>query len=141
MRQGISILTGIIVLFAAIPALAQTQFAVSQRVQVVSGPLNARTAPSASSTIYGTQPVGALGVLHQGPRLEGEREWWFVDYDSGPDGWSAAEYLTTSITSATSTNPQVASAATASQIDALYAQLRNILIVIQALMAEQKGAH
>ncbi len=41
----------------------------------------------------GTQPAGAKGVVAKGPEyVDGER-YWYVDFESGPDGWVAESSL------------------------------------------------
>jgi hypothetical protein len=55
--------------------------------------LNVRQTPSTSGTLLGSQPVGSMGTITQGPTTADGYTWWFVDYTSGVDGWSAGEWL------------------------------------------------
>lgn len=110
----------------AFPVSAQSTFSVGDRVVVDSGPLRARKAPSTSADLYGSQPSGAHGIVFQGPVDADGYEWYFVDYSTGGDGWSAASFL--------SSAPSLQSASagsTEAQLAALIAQLTNILRILQ----------
>ncbi len=56
---------------------------------------NARVRSSASGTgqILGSQEVGALGTVISGGIYADGKYWWNIDYDIGPDGWSAEDLL------------------------------------------------
>ncbi|MDQ5922811.1 MAG: Beta helix protein, partial [Patescibacteria group bacterium] len=71
-----------------------TTFTVGQRVQVNATSLNVRGTASATGTLLGTQTSGALGTVTAGPTSADGYVWWNVNYDSGVDGWSAENYLT-----------------------------------------------
>lgn len=142
-----AILTGILVLAPA-SALAQVpttstgmvplpeyasseaftvRFSLGDKVRVADGPLRERARPTTSSDIIGTQNVGATGVLRDGAVQADGHVWWFVDYDSGPDGWSAEEFFA----------PIVLSDERAAQVAALQAALQSILAQIRTLQSAQ----
>ena len=78
-----------------IPTPISTKFFIGDRIKVSSGPLNVRDGASVStSTILGTQPIDAFGIVTGGPEYGDLYWWWNIDYDSGADGWSAEDYLT-----------------------------------------------
>ena len=45
--------------------------------------------------IVGGQPAGAKGVITKGPLFKDGERWWYMDFDSGPDGWVAESDLRT----------------------------------------------
>lgn len=117
-------------LVAAAPALAASDFSVGSRVQVAAGPLRARDAASIEAAIYGSQQTGAQGVVFQGPVEKDGYTWWFINYDTGVDGWTAGSFLENA------QSAQVAAAAiSGDQLQALYWELKNILVVLQQLAA------
>lgn len=81
-------------------------FSIGDSVVVDGNSVNVRTAPSTSATqvISGrTQPAGTTGVIRQGagyanPTKADGYTWWYVDYATGPDGWSVENYLKKYIT-------------------------------------------
>lgn len=80
------------------PALAFAQtipgkFMISDRVEVAHGPLRERATPDITGNILGRQSTSSIGTIQNGPVLAGGHVWWFVDYQKGPDGWSAQEGL------------------------------------------------
>ena len=70
-----------------------TKFSLNDRVQVFSGPLNVRATASASGTLLGQQATGNLGTVIGGPIAADGFNWWNINYDNAPDGWSAEDYL------------------------------------------------
>ena len=68
--------------------LLSTKFALNDRVQVSSGPVNVRQTPYAFGTLLGTQATGARGTVIAGPSYGNGSWWWNLDYDVIPDGWS-----------------------------------------------------
>lgn len=103
------------------------RFSLGDKVQVADGPLRARSRPSLTSSITGVQPLSARGVVRDGAVQQDGYVWWFVDYDSGPDGWSAEEFFA----------PIVVSDSVAAQVAALQAALRSILERIRELQQAQ----
>ncbi|MFA5809799.1 MAG: Ig-like domain-containing protein, partial [Thermoleophilia bacterium] len=87
---------------ATTQATTSTKFVVGDRVQVSSGPLNVRATPTTAGTLLGTQATGALGTIIGGPISADGFNWWNVNYDNAPDGWSAEDFLVKS-TASTST--------------------------------------
>jgi hypothetical protein len=55
-----------------------------------------RSTPSSSGVLVGTQPVGALGTVMEGPIVDTAGDGltrWRIDFDSGVDGWGAEPYV------------------------------------------------
>lgn len=52
-----------------------------------------RAAPSPSSQLLGSNRLGTLGTIVDGPVTAGGTTWWKVDYEGILDGWSAAGQL------------------------------------------------
>lgn len=72
-----------------------TTFSVGARVENTVN-INVRTSGVISSaTLIGTNPAGTKGTLIQGPSTSSANQytWWYVDYDSGYDGWSGENNL------------------------------------------------
>jgi len=69
-----------------------TTFEMEQRVKTLTT-LNVRSAPGTSATNLGTQSFSSKGTVVGGPVYANSYWWWQVDYDSGPDGWSAEDWL------------------------------------------------
>src|SRR5437660_1355144 len=77
--------------------LTQKNFGPGDRVKVIKGTLNVRTAATITGTLLGTQVVANLGTIIGGPVFDttGDKLWrWKVDFDQGADGWAADYYLT-----------------------------------------------
>src|SRR5437660_3679925 len=73
-----------------------TKLVLGDRVRIIVGTANIRSAPALSGTLLGTQAPGALGTVVDGPVLDatGDRLLrWQVDFDQGADGWTAEDYL------------------------------------------------
>ena len=73
------------------PALS-TKFTVGQRVAATAN-INVRSTANTAGTLLGTQPTGRLGTVTGGPVSQGGYNWWNVNYDSSPDGWSVEDFL------------------------------------------------
>ena len=69
------------------------KFSLNDRVQVQSGPLNVRATASATGTLLGSQGTGNLGTIIGGPISANGFNWWNINYDNAPDGWSAEDYV------------------------------------------------
>ena len=52
-----------------------------------------RSSPSLEAPYLGTQPVGAVGTVVEGPVASNSLLWWNITYDSGVSGWSLQEML------------------------------------------------
>jgi len=61
-------------------------FAVGNRVRATRK-VNVYPSPSASGSMLGTQPKGALGTVIGGPWYANNLWWWQVNFDQGSDGW------------------------------------------------------
>ncbi|MFA5795543.1 MAG: Ig-like domain-containing protein, partial [Candidatus Brocadiia bacterium] len=74
-------------------------FVIGDRVQTTSN-LNIRATPTTAGTLLGTQATGNLGTVIGGPISADGFNWWNVNYDNAPDGWSVEDFLmkTTSTT-------------------------------------------
>jgi len=55
--------------------------------------LSVRREPSIYSNRIGYQRAGSSGLVLAGPRSANGYTWWNVNFDSGPDGWVAGEFL------------------------------------------------
>jgi chitodextrinase len=64
------------------------KFTMDDRVRTVKK-ANARSTPSKSGTVLGTQPKAAVGTVVGGPWYWNQTWWWQIDFDSGIDGWVA----------------------------------------------------
>lgn len=68
------------------------KFSAGDRIQTTLN-LKVRQTPSAAGTLLGTQAPKTAGTIVEGPTAAGDYTWWKIDYDKGPDGWSAEEWL------------------------------------------------
>ncbi|GEM_PF-4204876 len=71
---------------------AANKFVVGDHVQTTSG-LNVRQTPSTSGVVLGTQSGGANGIIIGGPTNANGYNWWNINYNTAPDGWSAENFL------------------------------------------------
>jgi len=69
-----------------------TKFIINDRVQTTAT-LNVRATPSTAGVLLGTQPMGALGTVVGGPTNANGFNWWNINYDNAPDGWSVEDFL------------------------------------------------
>lgn len=74
------------------PPPPSTKFLIGDTVQTTSN-LNVRATASTSGTLVGTQPTGIQGTVIAGPTYADLFHWWQINYNSGPDGWSAEDFL------------------------------------------------
>jgi chitodextrinase len=83
--------------------------AIGARVKTMAT-VNVRNKPSMtkSSKVLGTQSVGALGTVIGGPTVNSGYTWWQVNFDSGKDGWVAANYLVLASTASASITQSLA---------------------------------
>ncbi len=93
--QSVVVGVGSVVVVTPTPTTPPTSntIAIGVRVKVVSSSVSVR---SGAGTIYrklGTQIVGALGTVVDGPRYKNGYTWWKINYDTGVDGWSVGNYL------------------------------------------------
>ncbi|MDQ5948907.1 MAG: hypothetical protein QG589_32 [Patescibacteria group bacterium] len=65
-------------------------------ISSLANPLNTRVVSTHKTSVYsdpgdkksiGTQPFGARGKIIKGPIEINGIKYWYVDYDTGPDGW------------------------------------------------------
>ncbi len=72
-----------------------SKFLVGDRIYVAMSNVNVRSAPA--GTLLGAQPSGARGTVTQGPVVKffdvAIVNWWFVNFDSGLDGWVGEDRL------------------------------------------------
>jgi hypothetical protein len=72
-------------------------FNIGARVKTTAN-LNVRSKPTnGKKNTLCTQPAGSLGSIVGGPTVATGYTWWNVNYDSGCDGWSVQNYLTTTL--------------------------------------------
>jgi len=74
------------------PPAPSTKFSINDRVQTAAI-LNVRSTPSTSGVLLGAQPLGALGTVIGGPTNANGYDWWNINYDNAPDGWSVENFL------------------------------------------------
>ncbi|MCK6462639.1 MAG: peptidoglycan-binding protein, partial [Candidatus Pacebacteria bacterium] len=55
--------------------------------------LNVRTSPSLQGKVAGTHLFKEKGTVVAGPVSSDGHDWYKIDYDSDPDGWSAEKWL------------------------------------------------
>lgn len=91
---------------ATIPSSAIT---VNARVQTTAV-VNVRKSYSTGARILGTHPAGMSGTVAQGPKSGSGYKWWYVNFDSGADGWVIANNLTAQLSDAGTNSTQVAAA-------------------------------
>jgi uncharacterized protein YgiM (DUF1202 family) len=72
---------------------SSTKFTIGNRVRVATTTLDAREIPSVSSTVSGTEFLGAQGTVVSGPIAADGYDWWQVKYDDGTLGWSKENFL------------------------------------------------
>lgn len=82
------------------------KFTINDAIKVTGNAVNVRNSPSTSATLSTTpqktpnpQPLNATGKIAnppsgKNPTLANDYWWWYVNYDSGADGWSVENYLT-----------------------------------------------
>ena len=70
-------------------------YVVGARVQT-SKTVNVRASGTLTGTLLGTQASGVAGTIVAGPVLADGFTWWQINYDSGVDGWSGEDNLTSS---------------------------------------------
>jgi hypothetical protein len=68
------------------------RFSMGQTV-LTTASVNIRATPSTSGTIVTTQAAQQAGVVVGGPVSQGGFTWWQVQYNNGPLGWTAENYL------------------------------------------------
>jgi len=73
-------------------ALGSDKFDIDDRIQTTLD-LEVRDTPATNGTLLGTQLLDALGTIIAGPVAADGFNWWRVNYDSGPDGWSIEDWL------------------------------------------------
>jgi hypothetical protein len=88
--------------------ISEIRFAVGDWVKVTDG-VNVRGAPGITGNRLGFQRVGSVGKIVGGPVESSGYRWWNIDFLSGADGWSAAEFFTST------TKPQETSSVPVSQ--------------------------
>ena len=82
-----------IILMTVIDVSPNTKFIIGDRVQTTAT-LNVRATPSINGALLGTQSTGALGIVIGGPVAADDGfNWWNINYDNAPDGWSVEDFL------------------------------------------------
>ena len=102
--------------FAVVPASTpSTKFIINDHIQTTTT-VNVRQTPSTSGTLLGTQPTGSLGAVIGGPVSADGFNWWNVNYENAPDGWSAEDYLIKATVVNTSNNASCGTVSTPSSV-------------------------
>jgi len=120
---------------AAVAATTQSgtiAFAAGVRVKTTAS-VNVRSKAGTGKTskILCTKPAGTLGTIIDGPFVGSGYTWWKINYDTGCDGWSAQNYLTTNIGS-------VLGASALSLTKKLYPGSRDAqVLILQQLLASR----
>ncbi|MFZ2522871.1 MAG: right-handed parallel beta-helix repeat-containing protein, partial [Minisyncoccia bacterium] len=69
------------------------KFNIGEKVRATAN-INVRANANISGTLYGFEPMGAIGTILNGPITQGGFDWWNINYEvSGGTGWSADTYL------------------------------------------------
>ncbi len=71
---------------------SSSKFSIGNYIKTSSS-VNVRSSASASGTLLGSQSSDTTGRITGGPVSSGGFNWWQVNYNSGPDGWSVENYL------------------------------------------------
>ncbi|OGF69030.1 hypothetical protein A3H65_01825 [Candidatus Giovannonibacteria bacterium RIFCSPLOWO2_02_FULL_45_14] len=86
----------------SITALISNKFKIGDLIGVTKGPINVRSCSSQNCLILGMQNAGALGTVSMPPPNPASQTypayvdgywWWYVNFDSGADGWVVENYL------------------------------------------------
>ena len=76
----------------ATSAATSTKFKVGDHVHSTHS-INVRNNPGTDSGIITNLPEGITGVVQDGPIHKGSLNWWTIQYDNGPRGWSSESLL------------------------------------------------
>lgn len=74
-----------------------TKFIIGQRVKTIEN-VKVRAIASVTGTLLSVEKIGLLGTVTSGPISQGGYKWWEISYDSGTVGWSAENFLVTTVT-------------------------------------------
>jgi len=81
---------------APFPAPANPLFSIGDRVRATDV-VNVRQSPQnpwlKGGILLGNQPTGSLGTIIGGAAMSDGHVWWNINWDTGPDGWSAQNYM------------------------------------------------
>lgn len=55
--------------------------------------INVRATPEAAGSLLGTQSVGDLGTVSEGPTYKNKKWWWHVKFYRGQDGWTTEDNI------------------------------------------------
>ncbi len=75
------------------------KFALGSKVKTVGSFVRVRATASTSGIIYGSKNNGEKGTVMKGPINAGGMNWWNINYQTDPDGWTAEKYLVLDTTS------------------------------------------
>jgi peptidoglycan hydrolase-like protein with peptidoglycan-binding domain len=96
-------------------SVSVNKFMIGDRVATNDNNINVRASASLTGTLLGTQPLGSLGYVLSNPISANGYNWYNVNYDNAPDGWSADVYLSKTVQSSSSSAPQSSSSSSATQ--------------------------
>lgn len=118
---------GTLAISSTTPPPPPTSFGVGSRV-VTTDNLNVRSKANINSgTLLCTQPVSTQGTIMLGPQKGQGYTWWYVNFDTGCDGWVVQDYLVLATVAIAPTSNTSQTAATLEALQALLAQLQQKL--------------
>ena len=85
-------------------SVSSTKFITGDRV-ITTDTLNVRSSASLTGTALGAQSLNQAGTIVSGPVSSGGYNWYDVNYDNAPDGWSVENYLEKVVQSSSSSQP------------------------------------
>ncbi len=113
------------------PPTPGNKFVASERVRVTVSKLNVRSTASGSGRNLGKQTLNAQGTVVSGPTLASGYNWYYIDYDKAPDGYSADLYLEKVVVAVAPQSPEEIQ----KKITELKAQLAQLIEVLKAWLA------
>ncbi|KKU76274.1 MAG: hypothetical protein UY03_C0040G0002 [Parcubacteria group bacterium GW2011_GWA2_47_64] len=83
---------------------SSAKFITGDRVITTTDTLNVRSSASLTGTALGAQSLNQAGTIVSGPVSSGGYNWYDVNYDTAPDGWSVENYLEKAVSSSSSSS-------------------------------------
>ncbi|KKS54332.1 MAG: hypothetical protein UV20_C0035G0010, partial [Candidatus Magasanikbacteria bacterium GW2011_GWA2_42_32] len=84
-------------------SVSSAKFIIGDRV-ITTDTLNVRSTASLTGTALGSQSLNQAGTIVSGPVSSGGYNWYNVNYDTAPDGWSVENYLEKVVQSSSSSS-------------------------------------
>ncbi len=107
------------------------KFVSGDRVRVTVSKLNVRATSSGSGRNLGKQTLNSQGMVVSGPTLASGYNWYYIDYDKAPDGYSADLYLEKLTVATVPQSPEEIQA----KITELKIQMAQLIEVLKAWLA------